>query len=81
MRNSLDRAIDAAYTLISNTTDDVELLGSRQINDGFKWHLEFTPFEIDGKTYSVVEMSDNAIDDLLLPDPTAPAEYFPVCVK
>ena len=74
MRNSLDRAIDAAYILISNTTDDVELLGSRQINDGCKWQLEFTPFEIDGKPYSVVEMSDSAIDDLLLPDPTAPAE-------
>lgn len=80
MKHTKEEAIRAAYILLGDVNGNVELLNYYLINDGFKHHLEFTPFEKNGKPYSVVEMSDTAINDLLL-DSTAPADFFPVCVK
>lgn len=66
MKHTKEEAIRSAYILIGDVTDDVTLVSCHQINDGFKWQIKFTPFEKNGKPYSVVEMSDTAINDLLL---------------
>lgn len=81
MKHTKEEAVRAAYILIGDVTGDVKLHDYYLINDGLKCHLEFTPFEKDGKTYSIVEMSDTAINDLLLGDPTAVNDFFPVCVR
>ena len=80
MKHQIFQAIEAADKLLSHhEIEDAEVVNTYLVADGTKWCVEYNPFMYNGEEYCKVVMSDTAINDLLI-DPTAPNDYFAVCV-